>query len=80
VLAANLPRYFPFLADALDSDIQKLIAVLSWLQANPDRQLYIRQLPIKGVDTKWLGNHKNSSVNYWPACMRWKVNLVTFMQ
>ncbi len=58
VLAANLPRYFPFLADALDSDIQKLIAVLSWLQANPASQLYIRQLPIKGVDTKWLGNHK----------------------
>ncbi|MCF6255566.1 MAG: DUF2220 family protein [Gammaproteobacteria bacterium] len=57
-LANHLPRYFPVLADVLDSDIQKLTAVLSWLQANPDRQLYIRQLPIKGVDTKWLGNHK----------------------
>jgi len=58
VLASHLPRYFPVLADALDSDIQKLTAVLSWLQANPASQLYIRQLPIENVDTKWLGNHK----------------------
>ncbi len=58
VLVSNLSRYFPVLADAPDSDIQKLIAVLSWLQANPASQLYIRQLPIEGVDTKWLGNHK----------------------
>ncbi len=58
VLAVYLPRYFPFLADAPDSDIQKLLAALFWLQANPASQLYIRQLPIEGVDTKWLGNHK----------------------
>ncbi|HHI92651.1 MAG TPA: hypothetical protein ENK04_03915 [Gammaproteobacteria bacterium] len=58
MLASHLPRHFPILADAPDSDIQKLIAVLSWLQANPASQLYIRQLPIEGVDTKWLGNHK----------------------
>jgi len=58
VLANHLPRYFSVLADALDSDIQKLTTVLSWLQTNPASQLYIRQLPIEGVDTKWLGNHK----------------------
>jgi len=58
VLADKLSRYFSILADASDCEIQKLVAVLSWLQANPDCQLYIRQLPIEGVDTKWIGNHK----------------------
>lgn len=41
-----------------DEDFDRLLAVLTWLQQNPDSGLLIRQLPIPGVDTKWLGAHR----------------------
>lgn len=41
-----------------DKDFDRLIAALKWLQQNPDSGLLIRQLPIPGVDTKWLGTHR----------------------
>ncbi|MCI4675772.1 DUF3322 domain-containing protein [Candidatus Mycolicibacterium alkanivorans] len=41
-----------------DNDFDRLIAVLAWLQQNPASGLLIRQLPIPGVDTKWLGTHR----------------------
>ena len=41
-----------------DNDFDRLLAVLAWLRQNPDSGLLIRQLPIPGVDTKWLGSHR----------------------
>ncbi|MCV7193128.1 DUF3322 domain-containing protein [Mycolicibacterium brumae] len=41
-----------------DNDFDHLLAVLDWLRQNPDSGLLIRQLPIPGVDTKWLGAHR----------------------
>lgn len=42
-----------------DNDFNRfLIAVLTWLRQNPASGLLIRQLPIPGVDTKWLGTHR----------------------
>lgn len=41
-----------------DSDFDRLLAVLEWLRHNPASGLLIRQLPIPGVDTKWLGAHR----------------------
>lgn len=44
---------------ALDEDdFARLRAVLTWLVVNPDSGVYIRQLPIRGVDTKWTKNHR----------------------
>lgn len=48
-------RYWNTLSD---NDFDRILAVLSWLQQNPDSGLLIRQLPIPGVDTKWLGTHR----------------------
>jgi hypothetical protein len=55
-LATNLKlgRYFDVLADYADTDFERLVAVVRWLEANPRSNLYIRQLPVVGVDTKWL--------------------------
>ncbi|MBS1691080.1 MAG: hypothetical protein JST91_02455 [Actinobacteria bacterium] len=36
----------------------RLIAVLAWLRQNPASGLLIRQLPVPGVDTKWVGTHR----------------------
>lgn len=41
-----------------DNDFDRLVAVVCWLHQNPDSGLLIRQLPIPGVDTKWLGAHR----------------------
>ncbi|WP_434081270.1 Wadjet anti-phage system protein JetD domain-containing protein [Sanguibacter sp. Z1732] len=32
--------------------------MLTWLVDHPDSRMYIRQLPIRGVDTKWTKNHR----------------------
>jgi hypothetical protein len=41
-----------------DVEFERLIAVLRWLIAHPDSGLYIRQLPIPGIDTKWIGANR----------------------
>lgn len=35
-----------------------MLLVLQWLERNPDSGLYIRQLPVRGVDTKWVSKHR----------------------
>ena len=53
-LAPVLPRYFDALADYTPRDIQTLAALLGWIEANPQSNLYLRQIPLAGMDTKWL--------------------------
>ncbi len=49
-----LASRFDVLADYADDDFERLVALLGWLDANPSSDLYIRQLPVEGLDTKWL--------------------------
>jgi hypothetical protein len=37
-----------------DADFIRLTALLQWLVENPSSGLYLRQLPVAGVDTKWV--------------------------
>lgn len=53
-LASCLPRYFDMLADYSPVDIERLEKMLEWITAYPQSNLYPRQLPIAGLDTKWL--------------------------
>ena len=53
-----LPRYFEVLADGSDTDHEKLSQMLTWLSEHPESNLYPRQLPIAGVDSKWLERNK----------------------
>ena len=57
-LASSIAQYFSVLADYTDVDFERLIALLKWLINNPSSNLYPRQLPIPGMDSKWLENHK----------------------
>ncbi|QNG18994.1 hypothetical protein G4H71_20420 [Rhodococcus triatomae] len=41
-----------------DTDFDRLLATLTWLLENPHSALLIRQLPIPGVHTKWVGNRR----------------------
>lgn len=40
------------------ADLERSIAVLHWLEAHDTNGLWARQLPIRGVDTKWVETHK----------------------
>ena len=50
----RLSRYFEVLSGYADADIERLEALLDWLERHPNSNLYPRQLPIPGLDTKWL--------------------------
>jgi len=51
---AVLGRVFDALADYADEDFDRLLALLAWADANPASELYLRQLPVAGLDTKWI--------------------------
>ena len=48
-----LASRFNVLADYSDVDFNRLMAMLDWLVANPASNVYLRQLPVAGLDTKW---------------------------
>jgi len=58
VLAQQLPRYFDVLADYGDADFRRLSEMLDWIANHPKSDLYPRQLPVSGLDSKWLDGRK----------------------
>lgn len=58
VLAQPLPRYFDVLADYGDTDFHRLAEMLDWIANHPQSDLYPRQLPVSGLDSKWLDGRK----------------------
>jgi len=57
---ARFDRVIRRLTEMDADDLQRLVATVTWLDAHPTSGLMLRQLPIEGVDTKWLG--KNNSL------------------
>ncbi|WP_028102821.1 DUF3322 domain-containing protein [Pseudoduganella violaceinigra] len=57
-LAPTSARLFNILADMESADFSRCLSVLEWLEVNPASGLYLRQLPIPGVDTKWIETRK----------------------
>jgi len=53
-----LPKYYRVLADFDDANFLRIMEMLSWICANPGSGLYPRQIPVAGVDSKWLESHK----------------------
>ncbi len=58
-VASVLRRHARAIGELSPADFTRLTAVIDWLVAHPNSGLYIRQLPIRGVDTKWVGSHKS---------------------
>lgn len=58
LLAQQLPRYFDVLADYGDADFRRLAEMLDWIANHPQSDLYPRQLPVSGLDSKWLDGRK----------------------
>ncbi len=57
-LGCHLAKHFDVLADYSDSDFHRLTEMLAWVSTNPNSNLYPRQLPIAGLDSKWLDGRK----------------------
>ncbi|NWH05123.1 Wadjet anti-phage system protein JetD domain-containing protein [Desulfobacter latus] len=49
----------PMLVLAHESVWDKLLAVVSWMKVHPRPQIYLRQLEIAGIDTKFIETHKD---------------------
>lgn len=47
-------RLFDALADYSDADFERLLSLMSWLSEHPASGMRLRQLPIIGLDTKWV--------------------------
>lgn len=56
-LAEVVRRQASVIGTMAKEDLDRLVAVVDWLSSNLDCGLYVRQLPIKGVDTKWIERH-----------------------
>lgn len=49
-----LRRIAPWMGSASPADYARFVSVVDWLAENPDSGLWLRQLPIPGLDTKWV--------------------------
>jgi hypothetical protein len=54
-----LSNYFDVLAEYSDDDMHRVEKMLAWLEDNPQSNLYPRQIPLVGIDTKWLEQRKS---------------------
>lgn len=57
-LATAFKRHASSILYLSDADFDTLLAVVLWLRDNDASGLRPRQLPIRGVDTKWFGAHR----------------------
>lgn len=55
---AELSRHFDLLADLEPADFERLCRVVEWLWRHPASGLYPRQLPIPGIDSKWVESRR----------------------
>lgn len=49
-----LTSRFNVLADYSEIDFGRLFSLLEWLDTHPASNVYLRQLPVEGLDTKWI--------------------------
>ncbi|MBS0591767.1 MAG: hypothetical protein JSR65_14185 [Proteobacteria bacterium] len=68
-LSRAVSRQFDLLADLPDAEFARLNDVLRWLHAHPDSGLYLRQLPIAGVHSKWIEPYRGV-LAAWLATLR----------
>jgi hypothetical protein len=56
-------RLFDALADFSDLDFERLLSLMRWLSEHPASGLQLRQLPVVGLDTKWVEQRRGLIVD-----------------
>lgn len=54
---ATFRRVIRRITELTETDYQRLRAAATWLHQHPTSGMLLRQLPIEGIDTKWLAHH-----------------------
>lgn len=64
MLAASpiIERQFDMLADYPKVEYERLLGLLSWLVEHPSSNHPLRELPVEGIDTKWIEKSRRSLV------------------
>ncbi len=57
-LGAAIRTHGRTLQQLAEADFTTLVLVVEWLAENPSAGWRVRQLPIRGIDTKWLERHR----------------------
>lgn len=57
-LAAAVRSVTGAVASYGDDDVERLLAALAWFADNDASGLYLRQVPVAGMDSKWLERHR----------------------
>jgi len=65
-----LGRLYDWLDQATDEDLDRLIAVSRWVLDYPNSGLYLRQLPVPGVDTKWVEGGQRRAIAQLVSMLR----------
>jgi hypothetical protein len=60
---AALARNVDILAGYTPRNFELLLTLIAWLEQNPRSGHYLRQLPIAGMDTKWIDSSRRSLVS-----------------
>lgn len=58
-----LVRNTELLAEYTEPDFACLLALIDWFEQHPRSDLYLRQLPIAGMDTKWIDARRRGLVS-----------------
>jgi hypothetical protein len=58
VLTGRIGRHFDWLAEVDDRVVGRLVEVLGALSSRKYIGFYLRQLPIAGLDSKWMGANR----------------------
>ena len=58
VLTDTAAKHYKFFSICNETDFLLLLKVVKWICDNPNSNLYPRQLPVEGIDSKWLESHK----------------------
>jgi len=66
--AQMLSRSFDLLADLGDQDFKRLMLALDWLRQHPDSGLFLREVPIAGIDSKWMEPYRGV-IGAWLAAL-----------
>lgn len=69
-LTEVLGRQFELLADSSDPDFERLLEVLTWLLEHPASGYLLRQLPIAGIDSKWIEAGRLEVLRDWLLALR----------
>ena len=58
------------LSNLAEDDFIRFIAVAKWLLAHPESGAFIRQIPVRGIDTRWFEIHRHLLLDFLRAPLK----------